>query len=152
MIPLKDELPTLRTPVLTLLLIAINVLVYLAGFGTTQVGGGPAGLVASQHDVWIYEYGTIPCELFNRCDNQPGQIAVQGSGFLHLNPRTVPVVVPEVNPWLTVLTSAFLHGGFLHLAFNMLFLWVYGNNVEDSMSRPAFLGFYLAGAIVSALA
>ena len=54
--------------------------------------------------------------------------------------------------WATVFTSMFMHGGILHIAFNMLFLWIFGNNIEDSMGRPRFLLFYLAAGIVAAYA
>src|SRR5205814_8872084 len=54
--------------------------------------------------------------------------------------------------WATVFTSMFMHGGILHIAFNMLFLWIFGNNVEDSMGRPRFLLFYLAAGIVASYA
>ena len=54
--------------------------------------------------------------------------------------------------WATVFTSMFMHGGILHIAFNMLFLWIFGNNVEDSMGRPRFLLFYLLAGVVAAYA
>jgi membrane associated rhomboid family serine protease len=60
---------------------------------------------------------------------------------------------PDQAPaWLTLLTSMFMHGGLLHLLGNMLFLWIFGNNIEDSMGRVRFVLFYLAGGVVALLA
>src|SRR4029078_6329040 len=66
--------------------------------------------------------------------------------------QSLPDFAPLDSPpwWATVFTSMFLHGGFLHIAFNMLFLWIFGNNVEDSMGRPRFLLFYLLAGVVAA--
>lgn len=150
MIPLRDELQAERLPVVTLAIIAINIVIFLAGLApsaTLTAGTTPA----SRHDVWVYEYGTIPCELFAKCDNQPGEVSLTPRWW-ETKPQTVTIAVPEHPALLTLLTSTFLHGSVAHLAFNMLFFWVYGNNVEDSMGRPMFLGFFLAGGVVAALA
>lgn len=154
MVPLKDDLPTHCFPVLTLAIIVINTLVWLMGFQMAQIQA-PAGhpnMLIGKHDVWVYEYGTIPCELFNQCTNQPGKIVLGAPGFMADNPPTVQIDVPDQPPWLTLLSSAFLHGNWLHLAGNMLFFWVYGNNVEDAMPRWLFGSFYLLGGLVAALA
>ena len=77
------------------------------------------------------EYGAIPCEIAGQCElEQPG----------------------EASTWLTLLTSMFMHGSILHLGGNMLFLWIFGNNIEDSMSRLAFVAFYLLGGVAALLA
>src|SRR5437016_3415201 len=70
-----------------------------------------------------------------------------------VGPGTVTSVKPKRQPsvLLTILTAMFMHGGLLHIAGNMLFLWIFGNNVEDSMPRPAFLGFYLMGGLAATL-
>lgn len=80
----------------------------------------------------IYALGVIPASLF-------------GYGELSSEIALVP-------PWATIFTSMFLHGGWLHLAGNMLYLWIFGNNVEDSMSRPRYILFYLLCGIAAALA
>jgi membrane associated rhomboid family serine protease len=59
---------------------------------------------------------------------------------------------PQPSTWLTILTSMFMHGGLLHIAGNMLFLWIFGNNIEDSMGRGRFILFYLLGGAVALLA
>src|SRR5690348_10248598 len=85
--------------------------------------------LAHNANVVTFQYGMIPAVLF---------------GHASLPPRLA--VVP---PWATIFTSMFLHGGILHLGGNMLFLWVFGNNVEDSMGRFRFLIFYLLGGIAA---
>lgn len=82
-------------------------------------------------DVTTRQYGLIPLEL-TKGKNLPGSTMV--------------------NPYLTLVTYMFCHGGIAHLVFNMLFLWIFGNNVEDRMSRAGFLAFYLITGVVSALA
>jgi len=77
----------------------------------------------------VMEFGLIPCRVTNAC--------------------RIPGDLPA--PLLTVFTSMFLHGGFFHIAGNMLYLWIFGNNVEDSMTRPRFLLFYLTCGIAAAL-
>lgn len=63
----------------------------------------------------------------------------------------IPVLVTQQGDWMPVLTSMFLHGGLLHLAGNMLFLWIFGDNMEDEMGHVGFLAFYLACGIAAAL-
>ena len=164
MLPLRDELPTRRAPIVTWALIAINVVIFVFGALTTvQVAPNTS---IPKNDLNVYEWGVYPCEVFDRCDNVALDIPVKADGkpldsgdvdqrtgeITAENVKTVRVDVDEHPAWLTVLTSAFLHGGWLHLGGNMLFLWIFGNNVEDAMSRPLFLLFYLAAAAVAALA
>lgn len=121
-IPLYDDNPTVRTPVVTIALIAACVLVFL-----WQLGLDPRGEVAVS-----YSLGLVPAVLF---------------GTAELPPELL--VVPA---WATIITSMFLHGGFLHIAGNMLFLWIFGNNVEDTLGRVRFLIFYFLCGIAAALA
>lgn len=83
-----------------------------------------------QHEV-LYRYGMIPAVLF---------------GSAHL-----VAGLPAVPPWATLLTSMFLHAGWFHLLGNMLFLWIFGNNVEDALGRGRYLLLYLACGIAAAL-
>ena len=109
MIPLKDDIPTRRFPVVTVVLIAINVIVYFV-FEQGVWGLGETG------NERVVEYGAIPYEITNGED-----VAGTRRG--------------QAPFWLTILTSMFLHGSLLHLGGNMLFLWIFGNNIEDSMGR-----------------
>ncbi len=122
MFPLKDNIPTDRFPAVTVALIALNVVVYLV------LQGGGLGLPAGgQGEPWgATEYGARPCELSGECRD------------------TGAVATP-----LTVLTSMFMHGSLLHIAGNLLFLWIFGNNVEDTLGRVRFLAFYLAGGVAA---
>lgn len=131
MIPYRDDNPTLRPAVVTLALIAANVAIWLVIQG---LGQEPA-LSRS-----VCRLGLIPGELLGRVS--PGET-------LRLSRRTV-CVLGETGQWYTALTSMFLHGGWFHLLGNMWFLWVFGNNVEDSMGRLRFLAFYLLSGLAAA--
>jgi membrane associated rhomboid family serine protease len=124
MFPLYDENPTLDVPVITYVLIAINVLVWI----TLQGLGNEPALSRS-----VCELGVVPGELLGT--------ASPGLG-VPISANTVCVVDATAN-WLTPLSSMFLHGGWFHLIGNMWFLAVFGNNVEDSMGRIRFVVFYL---------
>jgi membrane associated rhomboid family serine protease len=122
LIPLKDDIPTRRTPVVTIALIAINVIVYFA-FEQGLLGLGDVG------NERVIDFGAIPSEI-----TDPGS---------HATPGDQPSFV------ITIFTSMFLHGSLLHLGGNMLFLWIFGNNIEDSMNRLVFVGFYLLGGLAA---
>jgi rhomboid family protein len=132
MIPLRDENPTLRLPIVTIGLIAACVLAWLF----LQGAGTAPRLHAS-----VCELGAIAGELTGRAHPQtiemgPGIACVVGTG-----PR-----------WHTLVTSMFMHGSWFHLLGNMWFLWIFGNNVEDSMGRVRFLVFYLLCGVAAAAA
>lgn len=144
MFPLKDNLGTNRTPIVTIVLIAINVIVYV--FLQRKSGIDFSGNSLNQSS--LVHYGAIPYEFTNPGDHcdlvQAGQsIACEGQRGVH---GTADHQLPAV---LTIFTSMFTHAGLLHLAGNMLFLWVFGANVEDSMTRPRFLAFYLLGGLAA---
>ena len=124
MIPLKDDIPTRRTPVITIALIVINVLVYFA----FEQGGLSLGDVGNQR---VVEYGAIPVEI-----THPGTECVADQDVARDPLRRAATPARLRACWLTLFTSMFLHGSLLHLAGNMLFLWIFGNNIEDSMARP----------------
>jgi len=119
MIPIKDNMPTIRRPILTIGLIVLNVLVYLYQFF----------LGAGSQD-FVMQYGVIPYEL---------------TRFTELTPA-LAAPVP-----LTIFSSMFLHGGLLHLGSNMLYLWIFGNNIEDMLGRARFLIFYFLSGIAAVL-
>jgi membrane associated rhomboid family serine protease len=128
--PLRDNIPTDRFPVITLALIVANVLMYFFFQHGTITLGSPDN---TDYLCNLYEYGTIPKEV-----TDPGfHVQAQGCGEF-----TAPT-------WLTLFTSMFMHGGLLHLGGNMLFLWIFGNNVEDSMGPIKFIVFYVLGGLAA---
>lgn len=133
MFPYRDENKTLRTPVVTLALIAANV----AAWVFAQGAGADPALSAS-----VCDYGLIPGELTLS--------APPGAGFA-MTERLACLVDPGRAPE-HLLTSMFLHGGWMHLLGNMWFLWLFGNNVEDSMGRLRFVAFYLLCGLAAGLA
>ena len=121
MIPLRDDNPTTTRPLITVGLIAANALVFLY-----QLSLGPrAG------ELFVYQYGAIPA-------------AVVGTSSL-------PPALTAIPPIFSLVTSMFLHGGWMHLIGNMLYLWIFGNNVEDAMGHARFLGFYLLCGLAASL-
>jgi membrane associated rhomboid family serine protease len=131
--PYRDENETIRTPLVTFALIAANVLVWLL----VQGAGMGEALPAS-----VCNLGLIPGELTLRAP--PGSGFAMGHGLACL---VDPGRAPE-----HILTSMFLHGGWAHLLGNMWFLWLFGNNVEDSMGRARFVVFYLICGVAAAFA
>ena len=132
MFPIKDNIPTDRFPAVTLALIVVNVVVFFFW----QQPSGFSGVDEAK----VVEYGAIPYEL-----THPGEdCAIAGSAL-----ACGDVPTDDAPAWMTVLTSMFMHGGILHLAGNMLFLWIFGNNVEDSMGHVKFVVFYLAGGVAA---
>jgi membrane associated rhomboid family serine protease len=133
MFPYRDDNPTLAVPVATYLLIAVNVAAWIL----VQNMGAEPGLSRS-----VCELGLIPGEFLGRLPE----------GFsIHLSP-TSSCLLGEQPTWYTPLTSMFLHGGWFHLIGNMWFLWVFGNNVEDSMGRVRYLFFYILSGLAAATA
>jgi membrane associated rhomboid family serine protease len=120
MIPIRDENPTQSFPLITVVLITINIMVYL--FQLT--------MPAETELVFFHRFGAIPRVLTLLADPFPGD------GF--------PV-------FLTMITSMFIHGGLLHVLGNMLFLWIFGNNIEDVLGHFLFTVFYLVCGVMAAL-
>ncbi len=144
MIPIKDNIPTDRFPFVTVALILLNVIVYLLSI---RHGGS---VISGPETHEVVKYGAIPYALTHPGEHcgvaqslQGGVIACQGQ------PGVVGAPTGTLPTWQTVFTSMFMHGSILHIAGNMLFLWIFGNNVEDSMGRVKFIGFYLAGGIAA---
>jgi membrane associated rhomboid family serine protease len=119
MLPLKDDIPSYKKPIITPLLIGINVLVFLYQF---SLGPGAEGLVL--------KYGAIPYNV------------------THLGKVSYYVKFPVP---LTLFTAMFLHGGILHLLGNMLYLWIFGDNVEDRLGRFKFVLLYLVSGLAAGL-
>lgn len=119
LIPIRDENPTRRFPIVTVSLIAINIIVFIY---MIQL---PSEAAFSS---FISQFALFPKSI------------IEGMPL----PQNVNAVTPV---YLTLITSMFLHGGLLHIAFNMLFLWIFGNNVEDVLGSVKFILFYLIAGI-----
>jgi rhomboid family protein len=155
-IPLKDNIPTDRFPIVTLAIVAINVFVFLFLQG--------ASLSEEQVDnKTVVEYGAIPyrvtnpgkeCDLARTQDIATGavgeQVVCEGTSDYSAAREAGALENVDQAPWyVTVFSSMFMHGGWLHIIFNMLFLWIFGNNVEDSMGRVRYILFYLLGGLAA---
>ncbi len=127
MLPLKDDVPSHTFPLVTVGLIGANVAAFLYQM-SLQIGPDSGALRAAQE--FVFEFGVVPCRLSGSC--------------------RAPAEFPH--PTWTVFTSMFLHGGLFHIAGNMLYLWIFGNNVEDSLGHGRFLVFYLAAGSAAAVA
>jgi membrane associated rhomboid family serine protease len=128
--PLKDDVPSRTVPVVTVTLIGLNLLAFLyqlvLGFDTRGAGAGAAEALVS-------EFGATPCRITGTC-------------------RALARAVEDFPPtWVTVVTSMFLHGSLVHIGGNMLYLWIFGANVEDTLGHGRFLLFYLAAGVAGAV-
>ncbi|MFQ5721097.1 MAG: rhomboid family intramembrane serine protease [Candidatus Aminicenantales bacterium] len=110
-IPLKDENPTYRFPLVTVLFIGLNIVVFFYQIFS------PSGL-----QYYVYKMGAIPYEITH---------------------FTTLASIPRISPPLALLTAMFLHGSLFHLGGNMLYLWIFGNNIEDFLGPVRFIFFYL---------
>jgi len=134
-IPLRDDAPVGRTPVVTSALLLANLLAFLWQVDLPALpralARGELVAVAEAHlQESVLRGGAIPYEVLTLEDVEHRDL---------------------LPPPLTILTAMFLHGGPLHLAFNLLFLWIFGNNVEDALGRRRFLLFYLGCGVAAAL-
>ena len=129
MFPLHDENPTRITPLVTWAILALNIAIYLL----QSVGGGMYQMEMSLGG-WMAGWTMVPVEL-----TQPG-VDVRTNG---------PTLQPT---WMTIFTSMFMHGGLAHILCNMVFLVVFGNNIEDALGHLKFLAFYLVCGVLAALA
>jgi len=130
MIPLKDDTPRLSTPLVNFFLIAACVVVFLF-----EVSLEPRSQVE-----FIRTFGLVPSRLASMLQGVPPHLPAHGYA---LSPGFA---------FLPVLTSMFLHGGWLHLIFNMWFLWVFGRNLEDALGHFPYLVFYLTCGFIAAMA
>ncbi|NEP88835.1 MAG: rhomboid family intramembrane serine protease [Okeania sp. SIO2C2] len=121
MVPLNDENPTSKTAFVVYGLIVANVLLFLYEISLSDI----------QLRQFFYSWAVVPCQLSNTC--------------------SVPLPTSQFPEWVTLFSSQFLHGGWLHLGGNMLFLWIFGNNVEDCLGHVKFLIFYLACGVLASL-
>lgn len=153
MIPLGDENPAHRFPFFTIALIAVCLWVFVTVQPLDGASSVEAGR-ASSEEAFLLEYAAIPCEItrnapltrtevrdtFDRRSTDTCAPSATGAGG---------AAVPGKNIAFSVLASVFLHGGWIHLLSNMLFLWIFGNNIEDRLRHVRFLGFYLLAGVAA---
>jgi membrane associated rhomboid family serine protease len=121
MIPLKDDNPTSGRPVVTYFIIGLCILIFLLQFSSQSYRSGQL----------FYSYGLIPSVLMGH--NQ------------------LPMDLYAIPGWLSIFTSMFMHGGFMHLAGNMLYMWIFADNIEDNLGPLKFLVFYVLTGIGAAM-
>ena len=126
MIPLKDDVTSETTPFVTYGLIALNLFVYLYQFSLGLDSRGPA---QGPFEAFVLEFGLVPCRLTGACataDQFP-------------------------SPFATIFSAMFMHANLLHVAGNMLYLWIFGDNVEDTLGHGRYLLFYVASGVAAGL-
>ena len=122
MIPLKDDNPTSNKPIITYFLIGICILIFLIQISSQSYKTGQL----------FYSYGLIPSVLMGN--------------------KQLPIDLYAVPAYVTIFTSMFMHGGFMHLIGNMLYMWIFADNIEDSLGPKKFIVFYLLSGIGAAMA
>jgi membrane associated rhomboid family serine protease len=153
-IPIRDVNPTTRTSWITLALIAANVVVFLLWQPTLGANS------ETRTFFFFYCHALVPWEITHQTSLAEGGAAARDAIEVDLGPQLGPGVgaalqqelqrrCPEKDVNLSIPVSMFLHGGWLHIAGNMLFLWIFGNNVEDRLKRPLFIAFYFLGGLAA---
>jgi membrane associated rhomboid family serine protease len=132
-IPLKDNIPTDRFPFVTVGLIVANVIVYLLA---VSHGGS---LISGPDTYEVVKYGSIPFALTHCLSHDE---VIRGGQLVCAQGGGIPT-------WATIFSSMFMHASILHIGGNMLFLWIFGNNVEDAMGPVKYLAFYILGGIAA---
>jgi membrane associated rhomboid family serine protease len=121
MIPLKDDNPTSGKPIVTYFIIGLCILIFLMQLSSQSYKTGQL----------FYSYGLIPSALMNNSQ--------------------LPMDLYVIPSWITIFTSMFMHGGFMHLIGNMLYMWIFADNIEDNLGPTKFLVFYLLSGIGAAM-
>ncbi len=168
MIPLKDNVPTSRLPLVTILLIVANIAVFgwQLSFSDSDSSSSKLQLLGvTERDENSVQYGAIPYRILHpgrdcafgfthKSEGQRSEIVCQKTAdYREVRAESGPgspfAAYPNPPWFVTLFTSMFMHGGFLHIAFNMLFLWIFGSNVEEAMGRGPFLLFYLLAGLAA---
>ncbi len=121
MIPLKDDNPTSNQPIITYFIIGLCILVFLLQFSTVSYKSGQL----------FYSYGLIPSVLMGH--------------------KQLPLDLYAAPGYITIFTSMFMHGGFMHLIGNMLYMWIFADNIEDNLGPKKFLLFYILSGVGAAM-
>lgn len=142
MIPLRDDIPSSIAPVVNYSLIGACTLVFLVQLS-----------LGDRVDRFVERYGMVPAQV----THPEERIVVESEEIRHMGPMAFRVPVrrelerPPFHPWLTILTCIFLHGGWMHFLGNMLFLYIFGDNVEDRLGHVGYLAFYLGMGVAASL-
>jgi membrane associated rhomboid family serine protease len=152
MIPLKDNIPNERFPLITVALVVINVIAYLLSLrhGGSFINGPSESTVL--HDSAIPYDFTHPgkyCTVVKELVERPANEFVTERGVVSVSKCKSGAFPGQVNTWLSAFTAMFLHGNILHIAGNMVFLAIFGPNVEEAMGRVRYAIFYLLGGLVA---
>jgi membrane associated rhomboid family serine protease len=139
--PVKDNIPTDRFPVVTVTLIALNVIVYFLWQKGGLSFGDPSNPAYFDN---LVRYATIPFEI-----THPGEQCVPAANDVYTCSKAFGAEYDLPSTYVTVFTAMFMHGGLLHLGGNMLFLWIFGNNVEDAMGPVKYVIFYLLAGLAA---
>jgi rhomboid family protein len=145
MIPLKDNIPNERFPFVTVALVLVNVIAYLLSIrhgGSLINGPGEATELHYSAIPYDFTHGGQYCTVVGGIETEPGNVVAQFQCKHGAYPG-------QVSTWLSAFTAMFLHGNILHIAGNMLFLAIFGPNVEDSMGPVRYVAFYLVGGLVA---
>jgi rhomboid family protein len=166
-LPLKDNIPTARFPVLTVAIIAINLAVFIWQLSYPTDPKLDQAISSSSIEQSSLEYGAIPYRITHPSETADcaigavsdiGEAGVVCPGTPEFtqakergqrDPGLTPIPLEQAAWFVTLFSSMFMHGGILHIAGNMLFLWVFGNNIEDSMGGIKFVLFYLLAGLVA---
>ena len=149
MLPLGDDNPVSRTPIVTWLIIAACLVAYFAW--------QPTPFSDDVDDIeFNLQYAAIPCEIVEQRPLTVGEVQATfnlgDDNACDIDGGRTPAFDAGKNVWLAVVTSMFLHGSLLHIGGNLLFLWIFGNNVEDRLGKLGYAAFYLVGGVVATLA
>ena len=129
MIPLRDNNPSHKRPYVVYSLLAINIFVFLV-----------------QQTGILNNLTMIPYSVVHNM-----RVGLQASALGKVHPVAMPGVGPDPQ-WITIFTSMFMHGGIMHIGGNMLYLWIFGNNIEDALGHVKFLLFYIMSGVLASLA
>ncbi len=159
-IPLRDENPTRRRAVVTIAVLVANVFVFFfvqpgSGIGLLPSESRQSAVEAQvEQQRFLYEHAAVPCEVTSLTPLDEAQLATGecDPADVGVDDRGARELFPDKSVPLSILFSMFMHGGLLHLGGNMLFLWIFGNNIEDRFGSFGFAVFYLVAGILATFA
>jgi len=150
LLPLKDENPTRTASVVTVLLIIMNIVIFMyqSYFGEIAEDNPQVQRYFAGHmlDYYVAKYALVPAEI-TTMENSPVLV-----GYDQETERGIVYKGREIQPVFSFFSAMFMHGSWLHLLGNMLFLWIFGNNIEDYLGKVRFILFYLVCGVGASIA